>query len=247
MLSIVVPVYNESCRVRNALERLSAFSISSDKVLEIIFVDDGSKDDTAAIIRDFMSSPILSKPIVLMQHEVNKGKGAAVRTGITKSRGDMVLFTDVDLSTPPEEALRMLSLFEDADIVIGSRYMHESIVSIPSPFVRRCMSRVYNFSRKIILGQKVHDSQCGFKMFSRKAAEIVFSEQTIPGLAFDTEIIAIAMKNNLKIRELGVHWAYNNHGNLKPFAASIHMLGELLKIRFNLFCGIYGNKTMLKK
>lgn len=243
MLSIVVPVYNESRRVGRSLERLDAFGCAHVEIDKIIFVDDGSVDNTVVLVESFLNTHSSSK-ISLLRHQVNQGKGAAVKTGMLASTSENTAFIDVDFSAPPEEFLRMLPLMKESDVVIASRYLPESRINKPFPLLRRCMSWTYNTLRKLILKQSIKDSQCGLKMFNRKAIQVIFSKTTISGLAFDTEVLTIAQANDIRVKELGVSWSYDGYGNLKPFRSSIRMFKDLIRIRFNLSFGVYSSSKV---
>ncbi|HTK33393.1 MAG TPA: dolichyl-phosphate beta-glucosyltransferase [Candidatus Paceibacterota bacterium] len=241
MISIVVPVFNESRRIGRALETVTDFVERYPELMqEVIFVDDGSSDDTASQIHVYNELHPDSR-IVLISYKENKGKGFAVKTGMSASKAPHTVFTDVDFSASLDEILSLYTHIETSDIVIASRYVSGSNVPVPFPLIRRFMSKTYNFLRKMLLKQTINDSQCGLKMFNKRAIEEIFPLMTISGLAFDTEVLAIAQAKKLSIAEIGVTWSHNNNGNLKPFRSSQKMFKDLLKIRTNLSSGVYQN------
>ncbi len=236
MLAIIIPLHNEEKRLKKSLEQLSSFAKDSGIVSEIIFVDDGSTDATGSIITKYSNENPIVKIITLNK---NSGKGHAVKTGMVASKTPFVLFSDADFSTPLTESIRLLKEMEHADIVIGSRRMKESGVGVHTSPARKLASKTWNTLRKTILLPEIKDSQCGFKLFNRKAVEIVFPRQTISKFAFDVEVLTIAKQNGLKIKEVGVMWNHDNKGNLKLFPTSLQMLKDILTIRKNIFFGIY--------
>ena len=241
-ISIIIPVYNEERRCAASLRKLAGFAQESGYISEIIFVDDGSVDRTAVLIEDFQKQ---CGKMRLIRHDGNKGKGAAVRTGMRDAlitgTADFLLFTDIDLSTPLEETIRLTLIAKEkkAGLIIGSRSMPESVVTTLPPLNRRIISKIFNTARRCIILPDIHDSQCGFKLFSRSAAEIIFLRQKIDGFAFDVEIITIAQIHNIIVKEVGVIWNYEVGGNLKIIPTSLRMIRDIISVRMNVFFGKY--------
>ena len=237
MISIIIPVYNEHQRIPRTLKKVTEFIKKTELISEVIFVDDGSIDDTAALIEAAAS---INPLIKIIRQTKNTGKGAAIKKGVLGARlSDYVLYTDTDLSTPLEELPRLLSKRENADVIIGSRYMRDSTLDIGQSQRRHFISTVFNIIRRCILLPSIHDSQCGFKIFTYAAAQKIFPLQTLSGFAFDMELLAIAKEQHLSIKEIGVIWTDDNKGKLRVIPTSLRMLRDMIKIRANVFFGKY--------
>src|ERR1700722_2254101 len=171
-LSIVIPAYNESARIEHALDRVLSCVAEQSWDAEVLVVDDGSTDDTAAIVQRWMTKyPRLH----LVENPGNRGKGYSVRNGLLQAAGDIVMFTDADLSAPMEEAERLLAAIDnDADAALGSRWMDRTRQTIHQPLYRRFFGRCFNKVTKLVMGLPFKDTQCGFKAFKRDAAQTIF-------------------------------------------------------------------------
>ena len=196
-ISIVIPAYNEEKRIKKTLDRCLYYFGSKKISFEIIVVNDGSKDNTSKIVRKY-------KKVRLISYFPNQGKGYSVKKGMLASKGDYVLFSDADLSTPIEEIHNLMKYSKDYDVVIASRAVKESKVETISS--RKFLGRVFNFIANILIVRGIKDTQCGFKLFSKEAARKIFTKQTINGWAFDVEILFLAKKFKYKIKEVGVEW-----------------------------------------
>jgi glycosyltransferase involved in cell wall biosynthesis len=195
--SIVIPAYNEAARIGDALQSVVACVKERGWNAEIVVVDDGSRDQTAEIVRTFAQSLSASghPEVRLLQNPGNHGKGYSVRNGILHSFGEVVMFTDADLSSPIEEADGLFAAIADgADIAIGSRWLESSRQTIRQPFYRQFFGRCFNGVTRAVMGLPYADTQCGFKAFTRVAAQTVFQLQTIDRWGFDPEILFIARK-----------------------------------------------------
>ena len=235
LVSIIIPAYNEEKRLPDTLRKILKF-ISSKKIsAEIIVVDDGSRDNTAGIV-----SALKNPKVRLIQNHKNMGKGFSVQNGVKNAKGSILLFTDADLSTPIKHITEFLAYHkEDFDVVIASRDLVESKVVVPQSHFREFGGKVFNLMVRIVTGLPVHDTQCDFKSFTKKAAKAIFSRQTIPGFGFDAEILFIAYSLKLQIKESAVEW-YNDPGTkVNFFRDSIRMFAELFKIRLNGIRGLY--------
>ena len=235
--SIVIPAYNESARIGRTLTHVLDCVHKSGWQAEVLVVNDGSLDDTAQVIRGF----IAKDPIVkLIENPGNRGKGFSVRNGILHAVGDIVMFTDADLSSPMEEAeLLFTAIREGCDIAIGSRWLERKRQTIQQPLYRQFFGRCFNAVTRIIMGLPFADTQCGFKAFRRPVAQTVFQLQRIERWGFDPEILFIAIKRGFSIREVPVTWGHDERSRISYLKDGIKMLEEILYIRWNALTGIY--------
>src|SRR5271156_6160215 len=236
-LSIVIPAYNESARIEHALDRVLSCIAERGWDAEVLVVDDGSKDDTAAIVQRWMASyPRLH----LVQNPGNKGKGYSVRNGLLQAAGDIVMFTDADLSAPMEEAQLLLDAIADgADVAIGSRWLDRTRQTIHQPLYRQFFGRCFNWITRTVMGLPFKDTQCGFKAFKREAAQTIFRLQTIERWGFDPEILFIAQKLRYKIVEVPVTWGHDERSRMSYLRDGIKMLEDMARIRANFMAGRY--------
>jgi glycosyltransferase involved in cell wall biosynthesis len=236
-LSIVIPAYNESARIENALERVMRCVEEQGWDAEVLVVDDGSKDATPEIVQQWMQRyPRLN----LIQNNGNRGKGYSVRNGLLQAAGDVVMFTDADLSAPMEEAERLFAAIADgADVAIGSRWMDRTRQTIHQPLYRRFFGRCFNWVTRTIMGLPFKDTQCGFKAFRRQAAQIIFRLQRIERWGFDPEILFIARKLGYDIREVPVTWGHDERSRMSYLKDGMKMLEEMAIIRSNSLAGRY--------
>ncbi len=242
-LSIIVPAYNEAERLPPTLVKLHRFLQSQPLRWEIVVVDDGSKDNTCAIVETSMQSiPNLR----LLRQTPNRGKGAAVRMGMLGARGQLRVMCDADCSMPPEELARLILPITqcEAPISIASRYA-DGAKTEPQPFYRVLWSRLCNkvIQRSLVPGVK--DTQCGFKAFTAEAARDLFRRATIDGWAFDLEILALARKEGYAIAEVGVEWTDDKRSKINPLKDMWKVIKEALVIRKNLRTGVYDGVKQL--
>ena len=236
--SIVVPAYNEAERIGPSLERMLAYIGESKWSAEIIVVNDGSGDNTAAVVADFARrNPIIR----LIEKPGNRGKGYTVRNGMMSASGQVLLFTDADLSSPIEESSKLFAVIESgrADVAIGSRYLQSELQTRKQPLYRRMLGRSFNTALHIILGLSYADTQCGFKAFSRKAVAEIFPHMKIERWGFDPEILFLARKYGLRVVEVPVSWGHDHRSKINPLRDGVRMLGELIRIRINSIGGKY--------
>ena len=192
LLSIVIPAYNEGARIERTLQRVMACVERQGWDAEVLVVDDGSADATAEIVRRWMER---DARLHMVQNHGNRGKGYSVRNGLLQASGEVVMFTDADLSAPMEEAERLLAAIADgADVAIGSRWMDRTRQTIHQPLYRRFFGRCFNWVTRTVMGLPFKDTQCGFKAFRREAAQVIFRLQRIERWGFDPEILFIARK-----------------------------------------------------
>jgi glycosyltransferase involved in cell wall biosynthesis len=236
--SIVIPAYNESSRLGATLEKVLAYVHQQRWDAEIIVVNDGSRDNTADIIRSFAAKdPILR----LLENPGNRGKGYSVRNGMLHSRGQIVLFSDADLSSPIEEAPKLFHALdaEGADIAIGSRWLRAETQTQRQPLHRQLFGRIFNLLLRLTLGLHFADTQCGFKAFKRPAVDAIFPLQKIERWGFDPEILFLARKLGLKVKEVPVAWGHSGDARINPIVDGSKMFLEMLHIRWNSLTGKY--------
>ncbi|NTV52477.1 MAG: glycosyltransferase family 2 protein [Candidatus Firestonebacteria bacterium] len=230
-LSIVIPAYNEARRLPRTLESLDAFLGKQPYAAEVLVVDDGSRDDTRATARAFrFSAPVRLR---LLTNARNRGKGASVRRGVAAARGEFVLFTDADLSTPIADVQALFAaLAKGADVAIGSRAVAGSRVLTPQPWHREFMGKTFNrFVQGIVL-PGIHDTQCGFKLFRRSAARRLFRRLTTPRFGFDVEVLYLARRTKLRVAEVPVEWHNSLASTVSPLKDSLTMFADLFRIRW---------------
>jgi glycosyltransferase involved in cell wall biosynthesis len=236
-LSIVIPAYNESHRIEDALERVTSCIAMRGWDAEVLVVDDGSKDSTAEIVHRWMTA---HPRLHLIQNPGNRGKGYSVRNGLLQAAGDIVMFTDADLSAPMEEAERLIAAIHDgADVAIGSRWLDRTRQSIRQPLYRRFFGRCFNAITRMVMGLPFKDTQCGFKAFRRPVAQVVFRLQTIERWGFDPEILFIARKLKYVIREVPVTWGHDERSRISYLRDGLKMLEDMGRIRANSLAGRY--------
>ncbi|HZD49860.1 MAG TPA: dolichyl-phosphate beta-glucosyltransferase [Silvibacterium sp.] len=236
-LSIIIPAYNESARIGSALKQVLACIHERNWPAEVIVVNDGSRDDTAEIVRKIAAKD----PIVRMiENPVNRGKGYSVRSGMLHATAEVIMFTDADLSSPIEETERLLAAIRDgADIAIGSRWLDRGRQTKHQPWYRQMFGRCFNAVTRLVMGLPFADTQCGFKAFRRDAAYTVFQLQRIERWGFDPEILFIALKRGYTVREVPVTWGHDERSRLSYLKDGIKMLEELAYVRWNALTGVY--------
>jgi len=228
-LSVVIPAFNEARRIGPTLSAVRGWLEAKAVPAEIIVVDDGSRDGTAERARAPLSGFGESKVIILPE---NRGKGAAVRAGVLEARGDLILLSDADLSTPIVEIEKFLSLIDEgADIVIGSRAVPGADIQVRQKALREGMGKFFNrLVRRLVL-KGVPDTQCGFKLFRREAARRLFSEARIRGFCFDVEILALASRRGFRVRQVPVVWRNSPQSRVRLIRSSLGMIADLIRVR----------------
>lgn len=235
--SIVVPAYNERLRIGQTLEQILAHLRHESWNAEVLVVDDGSRDETFQIVSGFATA---NPQVRVIQNPGNQGKGYSVRNGMLHARGDVMLFTDADLSSPISEATRLFAaLDQGADVAIGSRWLDPSLQFQRQPLKRRIMSRTFNLYLRMLLGFSYRDTQCGFKAFTRRAAQVIFPRQRITRWGFDAEILYLAHRFHLKVAEVPVAWGHDERSTIHPWRDGLLMGRDALKIRWYGLRGKY--------
>jgi glycosyltransferase involved in cell wall biosynthesis len=235
--SIVIPAYNEAGRIPATLQEVVATVRRKGWLAEVIVVDDGSSDTTADVVRKFAAE---APEVRLLQNPGNRGKGYSVRSGLLKALGEVVMFTDADLSAPMDEAQGLFdAIAGGADIAIGSRWLETSRQTIRQPLYRQFFGRCFNAVTRLVMDLPFADTQCGFKAFTRTAAQTVFQLQTIQRWGFDPEILFIALKRGYRIKEIPVSWAHDERSRMSYLKDGMKMLQEIAIVRWNALLGRY--------
>ena len=224
-ISIVIPAYNEEKRIGKSLETIISYMNDNHSDYEILVVDDGSSDKTNELVSRF-------DKVAFFQQEKNMGKGAAVRRGMLEAKGDILVFSDADLSTPIYELDKVLNGIEEGyDIVIGSRALQNELVKKHQPWYRETMGKTFNKIVQFLVFSGIKDTQCGFKGFKKHVAKNIFAKAKIDGFAFDVEVLYLASKLGYKVKEVPVEWYNDERSTVHPIIDSIKMILEILKIR----------------
>ena len=240
--SIIIPAYNEAERLPATLDQILEYVKTQPWEAEIIVVDDGSRDGTAAAVERYSAQ---HPSVRLVRNETNRGKGYSIGRGVEVATGDLILFTDADNSTPIEDADKLLQEFsQGADIVIGSRWVDRRYQHQPQPFRRRLNGRLYNLLVRGTLIPGLRDTQNGFKAFSGPAMKRIFAAQKIHGWGFDVEALYIAQKLGYTIREVPVRYSYCARGSkIRPYRDGLRMLKELLLVKWYGMSGAYSRRV----
>lgn len=236
-LSIVIPAYNEEPRLPRTLELIRAYAARKSFAVEVLVVDDGSQDATAAeAARAARSWPAVR----LLRNPGNRGKGYSVRHGMLRAAGRLALFTDADLSAPIEEADRLLEALEAGhDVAIGSRALRPELIAVHQAWMRETAGKTFNLLARALVGLPFRDTQCGFKLFRRDVARAVFSRQQIDGFGFDVELLYLARKLGYRVAEVPVRWSHVEGTKVRMLADSARMFAGLLRIRWMDLNGKY--------
>jgi dolichyl-phosphate beta-glucosyltransferase len=241
--SIVIPAYNEGSRLAPTLERVLAYVQQQGWDAEVIVVNDGSTDNTAEIVRSFASS---HPELTLLDNPGNRGKGYSVRHGMLKARGEVIVFSDADLSSPIEEMPKLLqAVSQGADIAIGSRWLQAELQTTRQSLHRQLFGRVFNALNRVILGLHFKDTQCGFKAFTRRSAQTILPLQQIERWGFDPEILFLARRLGFRVVEVPVRWGHVGGTRINPLLDGSRMFQEMLRIRWNSIVGKYHSASEL--
>lgn len=251
-LSVIIPAYNEEKRIVKTLLSLDKYLSERDYDYEILVVDDGSKDNTVNIVKNFQK---MIKNLNLIENKENHGKGYVVRQGMLAAKGKYRLFTDADNSTSPDQAKNLLSWLKGVktrngivekvgsyDIAIGSRAIKGARVALRQPLTRLLAGKASNLLIQLLALPGIWDSQCGFKIFTAKAASDIFKKATINRWGFDIEVLALGRRLGYAIKEVPVTWV-NDPESKVSLKGYLNTFRELFKIRVNLWRNIYNIKT----
>jgi dolichyl-phosphate beta-glucosyltransferase len=227
-LSVVLPAYDEAERIGAGVERVLSHLARRPYGSELIVVSEGSRDATAEQARKAGGDAVQ-----VIEYARNRGKGYAVRTGVAAARGAHVLFSDADLSTPIQEADRLLAMHAQGyEVVFGSRALPDSDVRVRQPWWRQSMGRTFNQVVRRTARVAMRDTQCGFKSFERTAARRIFERARIDRYAFDVELLWIATRLGCRVGELPVAWVNDPHSKVHPVRDSLRMLWDVARIRW---------------
>jgi dolichyl-phosphate beta-glucosyltransferase len=236
-LSIIIPSYNEEARLPGTLQRIAEYLPTLKLRTEVLVVDDGSTDRTAAVAESFHGK---LTGLRLLSNGTNRGKGYSVRHGMLEAQGDMVLFTDADLSAPIEEAEKLLRPLNNGyDVAIGSRAMDRSLISTRQSIFRETAGIIFNKIVRMVLRLPFVDTQCGFKAFRRERSRIIFEQQRIEGFGFDPELLYLARHYGLRAIEIPVRWGHSEATKVNMLGDSLKMFGDIFTIRWNAMSGRY--------
>ena len=237
-LSIIIPAFNEEARLPETIRGIEAYFHGKRPVFfEILIVDDGSRDATVQVAESASGS---DAAIRVLRNPENKGKGYSVRHGMLEAKGEWLLFSDADLSTPMAELEKLWAALQrdGSTVAIGSRALDRSLIGVHQPGFRETAGKIFNFVMRVVIGLPISDTQCGFKLFRRDVATRVFAKQTLEGFGFDVEVLFLAKKLGAKISEVPVRW---NHAENSRVSAlnGIQAFMELAQVRWNDLLGRY--------
>ena len=234
-LSVVIPAYNEESRLPSTLAVVSEYLAGRGDPYEVLVVVNGSTDRTAEVAKAAAERDANVRLILTSL----RGKGRAVKIGVSESQGERVLFCDADLSTPIDEATALADLLDGQyQIAIASRE-GEGSRRVGEPHRRHLMGRVFNALVRTFAVPDVQDTQCGFKAFTRACALDLFGRQTISGFGFDVELLYLARKRGYAVREVPVTWVYRASSRVDPVRDTVRMFGDILRVRLNDWRGRY--------
>jgi len=246
VLSIVVPAFNEEKRIGQSLDQVLEFLKQGHYQAEVIVVDDGSRDETARRVSqridDFSAAGV---ELRVLTNDPNRGKGFSVKRGLTEAKGEVVLFSDADFSSPISEAPKLVEpiLENRADVTFGSRALNRTLIGKRQPLLRDFGGRVFNFLMQTITGLRYKDTQCGFKAFRREPSLPVFRRQRIERFGFDPEVLYIAKKHGLRLLEVPVVWNDSEGSTVNYLTDSPKMFVDLVRIRVNDLAGRYDDEA----
>ena len=229
--SIVIPCFNEAARIGKTLSATLDYLAAAAPESELIVVNDGSTDATATIAREVLSNTKIATR--LLENFPNRGKGAAVRSGLLAAQKPIGLFSDADLSTPLEETPKLIEPITDdqIDVAFGSRALDRSLIGIRQPWRREHAGRVFNLLVRVATGLPFWDTQCGFKAFRLDVCRPIIEAVRIDGFAFDVELLYLAQRAGLRIREIPVRWNHAEGSKVRFIHDSLRMLREVIALR----------------
>ena len=225
-ISVVIPAYNEAERLGSTLERTVDYLSRRGLSYEVVVVDDGSRDRTVQVAEAFAD-----RGVRVIRHEQNRGKGAAIKTGVLASRGAEVLLSDADASTPIEELERLQRKLPEAPVVLGSRAVAGADIRQHQPFYRELMGKTFNRIIRLVGAHGLYDTQCGFKLLQGEVAREIGAELTVDGFAYDVELVWLARRHGYRVVEVGVIWVDSPDSRVDPVRSSLAMLRDVVRMR----------------
>jgi dolichyl-phosphate beta-glucosyltransferase len=233
LLSVVIPAYNEQGRLGLTLQKISSYLTAAGHVFEIIVIDDHSEDATGQVVADFGRSHPVEGAVRLLSNSENRGKGFSIRRGMLAASGAFALMTDADLSTPIEELEKLEQSVIDGkgDIAFGSRDVEGSVVAVRQSWFRENSGKIFNRMVRVITGLPYRDTQCGFKLFRMSSCRAIFEVQQIDNFSFDVELLFIARKWGLVVKEVPVVWRHSPGSKVRFLTDAPRMFAGLLRIR----------------
>ncbi len=235
-LSLVIPALNEQARLPYTLSEIERYVCAAQLDCEVVVVDNGSHDATSVVVQQ----AAIRFPRLRLLRTDRRGKGLAVRTGVLAAKGDVILFADADLSWSVEDLSRFASLVDDehSPVVIGSREGYGAR-RVGEPAYRHLMGRVFNRVVQALAVPGIEDSQCGFKAFSREAAQAIFSRQRLDGWGFDVEVLYLARRLGYALTVVPLNWEHKENSRVAPVRDSLLMLSDVVRVRLNAWRGRY--------
>jgi len=232
-VSIVIPAYNEESRLPTTLAAIVEYFEARHDTFEVLVVDDGSTDGTAAVVADYCAKHP-DAPVQTLSYGGNRGKGFAVRYGLLKASGDLRLFCDADMATPIEEYDIVLARMtaDKTEVGIGSRPLRESNLIVHQPWYREWLGRMFNKVVQFMAVPGIADTQCGFKIFTAAAADDIFSRCVLDAFAFDSEALYIARRLGYQISEVPIRWSHKDGSKVSMLRDGTRMLMDLSRIRW---------------
>jgi dolichyl-phosphate beta-glucosyltransferase len=238
-LSIIIPAHNEENRLPRTLEQVFAFLSAQPYDAEVLIVENGSNDRTLEVAQSFVQQ----KSNLRVLQEARRGKGNAVRRGMLDAHGEYRFICDADLSMPIAEIAKFIPpALADFDVAIGSREAPGAVRYNEPPY-RHLGGRGINFIIQMLILPGLNDTQCGFKCFRAETAEALFPLQSIMGWSFDIEILYLARRKHLRIKEIPIHWYYDPDSKVSAVRDAIRMIGDIFRIHYNTRRGLYGPTT----
>ena len=225
-ISVVIPAYNEAERLGSTLERAVDYLSRRNLSYEVLVVDDGSRDRTIQVAEAFAD-----RGVRVIRHERNRGKGAAIKTGVLASRGAEVLLSDADASTPIEELEKLQRRLPEAPVVLGSRAVAGADIRQHQPIYREVMGKTFNLIIRLVGVRGLNDTQCGFKLLEGEVAREIGAELTVDGFAYDVELVFLARRHGHRVVEVGVIWVDSPDSRVDPIRSSLSMLRDVVRMR----------------
>lgn len=234
-LSLIIPAYNEENRLPNTLEQIFSFLYQQNYSFEVLVIENGSSDRTLEVAQEYAQT----HANLMVIKETQRGKGKAIQRGMFEAKGEYRFICDADLSMPIEELPKFLPpQLTGFDIAIGSREA-QGAIRFNEPAYRHLGGRAINFLIQLLILPDLNDTQCGFKCFRADVAENLFRQQTLMGWSFDFEILYLARKKKLRIKEIPIHWYYNADSKVNAVRDALTMIVDVFRIHVNSLFGKY--------